>query len=73
MATTEKGAYPEGDAIAWRVVAGSWLALFGSIGLMNSLGALQAYIASHQLASAAAAAAAWTPGLYCGVAFFGGV
>src|SRR5688572_3677119 len=40
--------YPEGGWTAWGVVLGSWLALFGSMSFMNSLGAFQAYLLRNQ-------------------------
>ncbi|KAK1979362.1 hypothetical protein LZ30DRAFT_783515 [Colletotrichum cereale] len=42
--------YPEGGTTAWLVVLGSWLALFSSMCLINSIGAFQAHIQRNQLA-----------------------
>lgn len=41
---------PDGGSTAWRVVAGSFMGLFATAGLLNSIGAVQAYITSNQLA-----------------------
>lgn len=40
--------YPEGGIRAWLVVLGCWLALFASLGLMNSLATFKTYVATNQ-------------------------
>src|ERR1700728_1443904 len=41
--------YPEGGLRAWLVVFGSWCAMLAALGTMNTLGAFQSYIITHQL------------------------
>lgn len=41
-------AYPEGSIRAWLVVLGCWLALFASLGFMNSLSTFRTYLTSNQ-------------------------
>lgn len=42
--------YPEGGAEAWKVVLGSFLGMLCVLGIINSMGAIQAYISVNQLA-----------------------
>ncbi|KAJ5601750.1 hypothetical protein N7510_011284 [Penicillium lagena] len=65
--------YPEGGLRAWSVVLGSWMACFGSMGLMNSLGIFQAYLEEHQLQSHSSGAVGWIFGLYSFFTFFCGI
>ncbi|KAK0615745.1 putative MFS monocarboxylate transporter [Bombardia bombarda] len=41
--------YPEGGIRAWLVVFGCWLALFASLGLMNTLAMFHIYLSTNQL------------------------
>jgi MFS family permease len=50
---------PDGGKTAWRVVAGSFLGLFATSGLLNSVGAVQAYISSNQLATKTDSQISW--------------
>jgi len=50
---------PDGGKTAWRVVAGSFLGLFASTGFLNSVGAVQAYISSNQLATKTDSQISW--------------
>lgn len=65
--------YPEGGWAAWSVVLGSWMACFGSMGLMNSLGIFQAYLEKHELRQYSSGKVAWIFGLYSFLAFFCGI
>ncbi|CAH0003412.1 unnamed protein product [Clonostachys byssicola] len=65
--------YPEGGCIAWAVVAGSWLALFGSMSFMNSVGTFQAYLMHNQLKGLSSTAIGWIFGVYTGLTFLLGV
>lgn len=51
--------YPDGGFTAWRVVLGSFFGLFTVFGLINSLGAVQAYIATNQLATKSDSQVSW--------------
>ena len=41
--------YPEGGLKAYSVILGSFLGLIVNLGLINSIGAIQAYVSTHQL------------------------
>lgn len=69
----EGNTYPEGGTQAWRVVFGSFLGLFGSLGLVNSIGTFQAYIESHQLKEYSSGSVGWIFGMYVFMTFFCGV
>ncbi|KAM0275494.1 hypothetical protein ACHAPA_000357 [Fusarium lateritium] len=65
--------YPEGGFEAWSVVAGSWFALFSSLGLMNTLGTFQAYVLENQLSEYSEGTVGWIFSIYTFLAFFCGV
>ncbi|ODA78677.1 hypothetical protein RJ55_06059 [Drechmeria coniospora] len=65
--------YPEGGAQAWLVVLGSWFAMLSSMGLMNSIGVLQAYTLQHQLRRHSEGTVGWIFSIYTFLAFFCGV
>ncbi|KAK7403843.1 hypothetical protein QQX98_010389 [Neonectria punicea] len=65
--------YPEGGFQAWSVVAGSWFALFASLGLMNTLGTFQAYVLDNQLKDYSEGTVGWVFSIYTFLAFFCGV
>ncbi|WQF84165.1 Putative MFS transporter superfamily [Colletotrichum destructivum] len=56
--------YPEGGTTAWLVVLGSWLALFSSMGLMNSIGAFHAHIQRDQLSGDSPSSVSWIFGRF---------
>ncbi|RCK57428.1 putative transporter MCH4 [Candida viswanathii] len=41
--------YPDGGLKAYSVILGSFLGLIVNLGLINSIGAIQAYVSTHQL------------------------
>lgn len=51
--------YPEGGAQAWLVTFGSFCAMFGAFGLLNTVGTLQAYLAENQLKDYTQASISW--------------
>ncbi|VVT53313.1 uncharacterized protein SAPINGB_P003510 [Magnusiomyces paraingens] len=51
--------YPEGGLMAWRVVLGSFFGLFSVFGLINSLGAIQAYVNVNQLSQRSDSQVSW--------------
>lgn len=65
-------AYPEGGLRAWLVVIGSFSALVTCFGMMNSIGAFQAYIGTHQLSHLSPGSVGWIFSLYVALAFFCG-
>lgn len=56
--------YPEGGAQAWSVVLGAWCAMIPSMGLLNSLGVLHAWIGNHQLQDYSESSIGWIFGAY---------
>ncbi|KAJ5609719.1 hypothetical protein N7528_010286 [Penicillium herquei] len=69
----EGNTYPEGGREAWLVVLGSFLGLFGSLGLINTIGTFQAYIESHQLKDYSSGDVGWIFGMFPFLTFFCGV
>ncbi|KAF4975186.1 hypothetical protein FZEAL_7994 [Fusarium zealandicum] len=65
--------YPEGGYRAWGVVLGSWMALFGSMSFMNSIGTFQTYLLRNQLSDHSPEAVGWIFGVYNGLTFLLGV
>ncbi|KAK5027022.1 hypothetical protein LTS07_007321 [Exophiala sideris] len=49
LSTKHEGIYPDGGWPSWAVVLGSFCSFFSGLGMVNSLGAYQSYIATHQL------------------------
>lgn len=56
--------FPDGGTQSWLAVLGSFFLLMASYGLMNTLGALQSYLASNQLAHYSTSEVGWIPGLF---------
>lgn len=65
--------YPEGGLEAWLCVFGSFCGLMGALGMMNTIGTLQAYISTHQLESQTESAIGWIFGIYAFLSFFCGI
>jgi MFS family permease len=65
--------YPEGGRDAWLVVFGSFMGLFGSLGLVNAIGSFQSYLATHQLRDYSEGSVGWIFGVYAFLTFFCGV
>ncbi|TVY31135.1 Riboflavin transporter [Lachnellula hyalina] len=61
--------FPEGGGKAWLVVFGSWCALFSSLGIMNTMGAFQEHISSHQLQHLDVSIVGWIFSLYAFLTF----
>ncbi|ABN68575.2 Monocarboxylate transporter [Scheffersomyces stipitis CBS 6054] len=61
--------YPDGGWRAYGVVLGSFLGLTVSFGLINSVGAIQAYIALHQLVDEATSTISWIFSIYLTIVF----
>lgn len=59
--------YPEGGLAAWLVVLGAWCAMIPPIGLLNTIGVLQAWVAEHQLQGYTESTVGWIFSTY---AFF---
>ncbi|KAJ3482306.1 hypothetical protein NLG97_g7608 [Lecanicillium saksenae] len=65
--------YPEGGLAANIVLFGSFCAIMGGLGLMNSIGIYQSWISSHQLADVSEGQKAWIFGIYNFMVFFCGL
>lgn len=65
--------YPEGGRAANTVLFGSFCAIMGGLGLMNSIGIFQAWISSHQLVHINEGQVAWIFGIYNFMVFFCGL
>ncbi|KAJ6102427.1 hypothetical protein N7486_004854 [Penicillium sp. IBT 16267x] len=68
----EEDRYPEGGLKAWSVVLGAWCAMIPSMGLLNSLGTLQAWTSTHQLKDYSESSVGWIFGAYAFFLFAGG-
>ncbi|KAJ5619696.1 hypothetical protein N7510_003680 [Penicillium lagena] len=68
----EKDQYPEGGLKSWSVVLGAWCAMIPSMGLLNSLGTLQAWTSTHQLKDYSESSVGWIFGAYTFFLFVGG-
>jgi MFS family permease len=69
----EGNTYPEGGLEAWLVVFGSFMGLFASLGLVNTIGTFQAYLQDHQLKEYSPGNVGWIFGVYSFLTFFCGV
>lgn len=65
--------YPDGGLKAWLVVLGSFIGLCINFGLMNGLGAIQAYVSTHQLTGEKVSSVSWVFSIYMCLPFFLGV
>lgn len=70
---TSNHTYPEGGLRAWLVVLGSFSGMTACFGLMNTSGAFQAYLSTHQLSHLPPSTIGWIFSVYTFVAFFCGV
>lgn len=65
--------FPDGGFEAYSVVFGSFIGLIINLGIINSVGALQAYISTHQLASFKASEISWVFSIYLFLAYMIGI
>lgn len=65
--------YPEGGTRAWLVVLGSFSGMVAALGIMNTIGVYESYLASHQLASYSAASIGWILSIYVFLSFGAGL
>ncbi|GME65167.1 MFS transporter [Neofusicoccum parvum] len=63
----EEPDYPEGGLQAWLVIVGAWCAMIPSMGLLNTIGVLQAWVAEHQLQNYSESTVGW---IFSSYAFF---
>lgn len=62
--------FPDGGLQAYLVVLGSFIGLVVNFGILNSVGAVQAYVSKHQLAGDNVASVSWVFSLYMCLPFF---
>ncbi|KAJ4295103.1 hypothetical protein N0V90_007112 [Kalmusia sp. IMI 367209] len=60
----EADEYPDGGRDAWLVVFGAWCAMIPSMGWLNTVGVLQAWVSQHQLRHHSEFDNGWIFGLY---------
>jgi MFS family permease len=65
--------YPEGGIAAWTVALGSWCCMTAGLGLMNSVGVLEAYVSTTLLANTSTDSTGWIFGIYVFVSYFCGL
>lgn len=65
--------YPEGGLEAYLVVIGSFFSLVIAFGIMNTAGAIQAYLKQHQLAHQNQSSIGWVFSVYYFFSFGGGI
>lgn len=65
--------YPEGGTRAWLVVLGSFSGMVAALGIMNTIGVYESYLARHQLASYSTSSIGWILSIYVFLAFGAGL
>lgn len=65
--------YPEGGREAWLVAIGSWCSMTAALGMVNSVGVLEAYVSTNILTSSSTDSTGWIFGIYVFVSYFCGV
>lgn len=68
----EKPGYPEGGTQAWLVVLGAWCAMIPSMGLLNTLAILEAWVASDELPTMDTSTIGWIFSCYAFLLYFCG-
>lgn len=63
--------FPEGGWEAWSVVVGAWCAMTATAGISNSMGYLQAWLSTHQLADKSEAQVSWIFSVFSFLIFLG--
>ena len=69
---TNTDAYPDGGKEAWLIVLSSWCAIIPSMGLLNSLAVLQAWLTEHDLHGLPESTTGWIFSTYAFFLFFCG-
>lgn len=63
---------PEGGLRAWLVVLGAWCAMIPSMGMLNTVGVIDAWIGENQLSSLPKSQTAWVVSIYAFLLYVGG-
>ncbi|KAI0419981.1 major facilitator superfamily domain-containing protein [Xylaria grammica] len=71
-ADDESISYPEGGSKAWLVVLGAWCAMIPSIGLLNTLAILQAWVSENELPGLPESKVGWIFSTYALFLYFTG-
>ena len=61
--------FPDGGLRAWSVVFGSFMGLIPVFGVINSLGAIESYISTHQLMNVSSSTVSWIFSIYLTISF----
>lgn len=72
IATEELEKCPEGGKDAWLVVAGAWCAMIPSMGLLNTLAVLQAWVTEYELQGLPESTIGWVFSTYAFFLYFCG-
>ncbi|CAJ2502079.1 Uu.00g049320.m01.CDS01, partial [Anthostomella pinea] len=65
--------FPEGGLQAWLVVAGSFCAMVGVYGIINSAAVFESYFSTHQLQGYSSSTIGWVFSTYLFIVFFAGI
>ncbi|CRK24707.1 hypothetical protein BN1708_003848 [Verticillium longisporum] len=68
--TGEELTYPERGLDAWLVVLGAWCAMIPSMGLLNTMAVLHAYVSENQLSHISQSASGWIFSIYAFLLYF---
>lgn len=68
-----KDDYPDGGTTAYLVALGGFTGVIVCLGLINSIGAIQAYVSNHQLQDTSPVAVSWIFAVYLSLAYSMGV
>ncbi|KAI0866804.1 major facilitator superfamily domain-containing protein [Xylaria cubensis] len=68
----DESVYPEGGPEAWLVVLGAWCAMIPSMGLLNTLAILQAWVSENQLPNLPESSVGWIFSTYAFFLYFTG-
>ncbi|KAG7129289.1 transporter MCH4 like protein [Verticillium longisporum] len=69
---SEELTYPERGLDAWLVVLGAWCAMIPSMGLLNTMAVLHAYVSENQLSHISQSASGWIFSIYAFLLYFCG-
>lgn len=69
----EKDVYPNECLESYLVVVGGFLSCFTLFGIMNTMGAIETYVESHQLAKESVTSVSWIFSIYMFVSLFSGL
>lgn len=69
VSSRNENEYPDGGFKAYTVLAGSFIGLTSNFGLLNSVGAIQTYLATHQLSHTSATTISWIFSIYLALSF----